>query len=225
MIIDIVTVLVVLSAAWIGFQKGLLQPLLTEVFALGTLLLILRNRSGFLSLTEVLFHANVILAVIMAVVLALVMGYLGSRAGAAIHKMPVIRGVDGFLGVWLQALIGLAFCYLLISGIIAMGQAFNPIKTPTVSAAQLQSIERALESNPFTASIVDVDELRAFQARAAQAGVRIGDVPGVGQMQSLYRDLLLPQLTGSRLAPFVMSVGSHIPWLGHFGPKDLPGRS
>src|SRR5262245_31339943 len=133
-----------------GFQRGLLQPLLAEVLALGTLLLILHHRAGFLGLTETLFHANVVLAFLMAIVLALVMAYVGARLGGAIHKMPVVRGVDGFLGIWLQVLLGIAFCYVLISGIIVMDVAFTPITTPTVNAAQLAGLEGQLDSNPFT---------------------------------------------------------------------------
>jgi hypothetical protein len=223
-IIDLLIVLVVIGTAWIGFQKGLLQPLLAEVLALGTLLLILHNRAGFLGLTQALFHANVVLAFFMAVVFAAVMGYLGARLGGAIHKMPVVRGVDGFLGLWLQTLLGIGFCYLLISGIIVMDVAFTPITTPTVNAAQLAGLERQLESNPFTSSAVDTHDLRSFDAAAARGGVRVSDLPGIGPLQGIYRDLLLPQLSGSHLAPFIMSVGRHIPGLGRYGPRDLPRR-
>lgn len=208
-----------------GFQRGLLQPLLAEVLALGTLLLILHHRAGFLGLTETLFHANVVLAFLMAIVLALVMGYVGARLGGAIHKMPVVRGVDGFLGIWLQVLLGIAFCYVLISGIIVMDVAFSPITTPTVNAAQLAGLEGQLDSNPFTSSAVDTRELQAFEATAGRpGGVRVSDLPGIGQLQGIYNDVLLPQLRGSHLAPFIMSVGRHIPGLGRYGPRDLPKR-
>jgi hypothetical protein len=224
-IIDLLIVLVVIGAAWVGFQKGLVQPLLAEILALGTLLLILHNRAGFLGLTEALFHANVVLAAVMAIVLAAVMGYVGARLGGAIHKMPVVRGVDGFLGLWLQTLLGIAFCYVVISGIIVMNVAFTPITTPNVNAAQLAALERQLESNPFTSSAVDAHDLRSFNGPATrQGGVLVSDLPGIGPLQGIYRDVLLPQLTGSHLAPFVMSVGRHIPGLGRYGPKDLPRR-
>ncbi len=225
MLIDILIVLVVIGAAWLGFQKGLVQPLLAEILALGTLLVILHNRAGFLALTEALFHANAVLAFFMAIVIAVVMGYVGARVGGAIRKMPVVQGVDGFVGFWLQTLLAISFCYVLISGIIVMDVAFTPITTPTVNASQLASLERQLGSNAFTSSAVDGHDLRGFDGRAARpGGVRVSDLPGIGQLQGLYRDLLQPQLAGSRLAPAVMSVGRHIPGLGKYGPKDLPRR-
>jgi hypothetical protein len=223
-IIDILILLVVIGAAWIGFQKGLVQPLLAESFALGTLLLIVGHRDGFSAAAQALFHANVILAIFMAVVVAVGMGYLGARLGGAIHKMPAVRGVDGFVGVWMQTLLAVAFCYVLISGIIVMDKAFTPIGTPTVNATQLSGIERQLASNPLTATVIDIRQLRSFDARAARpGGVRVTDLPGLSQLQSVY-DFLQPQLAGSRLAPAIMSVGGHLPGLGQFGPKDIPKR-
>lgn len=225
MVIDILILLVVVGAAWIGFQKGLIQPLLTELFGLGALLLIVGHRDGFLAATQALFHANAVLAIIMAVVLAVGMGYLGARLGGAVHKMPAVCGVDGFLGIWVQTLLAVGFCYLLISGLIVMDRAFTPLSTPSVNATQLGGLERLLASNPFTASVVDIGQLRAFEGRAAKpGGVRVADLPGVGQLQGIYRDFLQSQLAGSRLAPAVMSVGRHLPGLGQFGPRDVPRR-
>jgi hypothetical protein len=224
-IIDVLIVLVVIGTAWVGFQRGLVQPLLAELLALGTILVILHNRSAFAAVTQALFHANGILAVLVAVVLAGAMGYLGARLGGAIHRMPVVRGVDGFLGVWLQVLFGIAICYTLIAGVIVMDRAFAPLKTPTVNAAQLQALERQLASNAFTSSIVDGQDLHSFDGRAARpGGVRVADLPGIGQLQGLHSGLFLPQVTGSRLAPAVMNVGRRIPGLGSFGSGDLPGK-
>lgn len=224
MIIDILIVLVVAGAAWLGFQKGLVQPLLAEVLALGTLLVLLHNRAGFLGLTEALFHANAVLAFFMAIVIAVVMGYVGGRVGGAIHKMPVVQGVDGFFGLGLQTLLAVAFCYVLISGIIVMDVAFTSIPNPTVNASQLATLERQLQSNTFTSSAVDPHDLGSFDGRAAKpGGVRVSELPGIGFLQSL-QGLLQPQLAGSHLAPAIMSVGRHIPGLGEYGPRDLPRK-
>lgn len=224
MIFDILIVLVVVGAAWLGFQKGLIQPLLAEILGLGTLLVILHNRAGFLALTETMFHANAVLAFFMAIVIAVVMAYVGARLGGAIRKMPVVQGVDGFLGLGLQTLLAIAFCYVLISGMVVMDVAFTPLTAPTINAVQLAALERTLGSNTFTASAVDDGELASFAGRAARGGVRVSDLPGIGPLQGIYTDLLRPQLAGSHLAPTVMSLGRHMPGLGKYGPRDLPRR-
>jgi hypothetical protein len=225
-IIDVLIVVVVLGTAWVGFQRGLVQPLLAELFGLGTLLIILHNRDAFASFTGALFHAGGFLAVVVAIVLVGLMGYLGARLGGAIHRMPVVRGLDGFLGVFLQALFGIAICYVLISGIIISNRALVALTTPSVNAAQLAAIERQLGGNAFTSTVVDGNEQKSIDVLAAKpGGVKLADLPGISQLQTTTRDLLAPQLAGSHLAPFVMNVGRHIPGLGPFGPKDLPKRT
>jgi len=225
-IIDVLIVLVVVGAAWVGFQRGLVQPLLAELFALTTLLIILHNRSAFVATTDALFHLGAVLAVVVALILAGLVGYLGARLGGSIHRMPVVRGVDGFLGVWLQALFGIAICYLLISGIIVTNRAFASLSAATVNATQLLAVERQLSGNPFTSTVLDGHDAQTANARAARpGGVQLADVPGLGALQTVTRDILYPQLSGSHLAPFVMNVGHRIPGLGVFTSRDLPRRS
>jgi hypothetical protein len=224
-IIDFLIVIVVGGAAWLGFQRGLVQPLLAELFALGALLLILHNRATFAAGAEAILHVSGLLAAVVALAFSLMMGYLGGRLGGLIRRMPVVTGVDGFVGVWLQALFGIAICYLVISGIIVLDRTFTPITTPNVSAVQLAAIEGQLAGNPFTSGAVDDHELQPFDARASRpGGVALADVPGISGLQGAERDLLRPQLVGSHLSHSVMSVGRHIPGLGPYGPQDLPKR-
>lgn len=226
MIIDIVIALVILGAAVLGYHKGFVQPLLAELFALGTLLLILRNRDGFATAAQALFHANAALAVIMGVVLAVLAGYLGARLGGAIHRMPAVRGVDGFLGIWMQAVVAIAFLYLLVSAVIVMGQAFTPVvNASTATPGQVRTIGRLLASNPITASMVGGHDLeRLDRLGGAASAVKTADLPLLPQVQGIYADVLQPQLSGSRLAPWVLRVGQHLPGLGSLGPADIPGR-
>jgi hypothetical protein len=225
LIIDVLILLVVVGTAWVGFQRGLVQPLLAELFALITLLVILHNRSAFVAATDALFHLGAFLAVLVALVFAGLLGYFGARIGGSIHRMPVVRGVDGFLGVWVQALFGIAICYLLISGIIITDRAFTPVTTQNVNTAQLTTLERQLSSNPFTSTVLDSRDVQIFNALAAKpGGVQLASVPGLGTLQSVGRDILEPQLAGSHLAPFVMTVGHRIPGLGSFTSRDLPRR-
>ena len=60
------------------------------------------------------------------------------------------------------------------------------------------------------------------RAQASKGAVKLSDLPAIGQFQAVYGDFLGPQLAGSRLAPFVVNVGRHIPGLGSFSRKDLP---
>jgi hypothetical protein len=225
-LIDVLILVVVAGAAWIGFRNGMIQPLLAEVFGLGTVFfLLLAHRDGWFAFVQALFHGNAVLAIFLALVLAIGFGYLGARVGGAIRRMPVVQGADGFVGLFLQTLIGVGFCYVLISGLIAMDKAFTP-STTTVDAVQLQGMEQRLRTNPFTASAVNSTALEPFLAQASKpAGVRVADLPGIGALEGMYSGFLRPQLAGSHLAPAVMAIGRRLPGVGHtYTSRDLPRR-
>src|ERR687887_1338683 len=103
MIIDILVALMVLAAAFVGFQKGFIQPLLAEILFVGSLLVLLNNRDAYLAFMKDVIHANALIAVLAALIIATVFSYAGIRVGGIIHRMPSVRGWDGFLGVFVQA--------------------------------------------------------------------------------------------------------------------------
>jgi hypothetical protein len=215
---------VLLVALVIGFQRGVIQPLLVEVFFLGALLLVLRNRQAFTAAVEKDLHANAIFVVFLALLVAVVAGYVGGVLGAAIHRMPVVRGVDGFLGVFAHVAVAAVAAYVLLSALVTMDKAFTPVlQVTSLNAAQVRGLETALHSNALASAFVDSRELERLQSEAASpGGARIATVSQLDQLARSYEDFVRPQLEGSRLARVILGFGSHLPFLGHVGPADLP---
>lgn len=226
MIIDILIVLAVLVAAFVGFQRGFIQPLLAEVLAIGTLLFLLDNRDGYVGFLHAVFHANAAVAVVLALVIAGALGYAGWRLGRVIHRMPAVRGWDGFLGIFGQVLVAVLFVYGLISAMLAIGQAMTlSAKTGTLTVAQARAVQKYLEANSLTAPLGNGPEFKLLLEQAAHpGGARLTGAGQLNALETTYQDLLLPQLRGSRLAPMVMRIGDHVPVAGHFGPRDLPRK-
>ncbi len=220
MLIDILVGLIVLGGAWLGFKHGFIQPLLAEVFSLGSLAVLLHIRDGFAGLMQALFHANGFLTVLMGLIIVGVMGFLGARAGDSIRKMPAVLGVDGFLGIWLQAVAGVLFAYLLISGMVLVGRA---VPATSLNAAQVRTAEAVLAENPFTAGILGSADQAGLAAQARRTPIAASDIPVLGGLRGLYDQVLAPQLASSHLASKVMGFGQHVPGFGHLGPQDLPG--
>jgi hypothetical protein len=225
-IFDILIVLAVLGAAFVGFQRGFIQPLLAEVLALGSLLILLDNRDGYLAFVSGVLRGNAAVAVVLALVIAGLLGYAGWRAGRLIHRMPSVRGWDGFLGVFVQALVAVLFLYALFSAMLVVGRAGSPsAKTGTLTAAQARLVQQQLDSNRLTAPLGQSPEFRALLRQAAKpGGARVTQAAQLNEVETTYQDLLSPQLAGSRLAPVVMGIGDHVPGYGHFGARDLPER-
>jgi hypothetical protein len=225
-IIDILIVLIVFGAGFVGFQKGFIQPLLAEILFVGTLLVLLDNHDGYGTFMSTVFHANALLAVFVALIIAVVLGYAGVRLGGTIHRMPSVRGWDGFVGVFVQVLVAILFVYWLFSAMIVLDTLVAPSANNTaLTLARARSLQKELESNSLTSPLADGQDFRGLLDKASKpGGGHITDATQLNQVVTLYQDLFRPQLESSRLAPWVMRIGGHIPGVGHFGSKDLPKR-
>ena len=89
------------------------------------------------------------------------------------------------------------------------------IPLTTHGAASAASLGPMLEKRQVAA---------VFTSPASRA-VKTAELPLLPQVQGMYNDVLQPQLIGSRLAPWVMRIGQHLPGLGGFGPQDIPVKA
>ncbi|MFI4972548.1 MAG: CvpA family protein, partial [Hyphomicrobiales bacterium] len=114
-IIDAIVVLVLIVALVIGYQRGVIQPLMAEIFFFGTLLAVFRFHDQYTNEMQKLLHLNAVLSVFVALIMAVVLGAIGGAIGGAFHRMEAIRGVDGLLGVFVHGLVALVVIYLVVS--------------------------------------------------------------------------------------------------------------
>ena len=225
MILDIFIAVVFLAAVVIGFQRGLIAPFLTEVGFFGTLIVILRNRNGWASWIEHLTHTDTpVLPVVGAVLLAIIVGYVGGFIGARIHRMPVIRGVDGFVGVFLHTLLAVVFLYLVVTAMVVAHNAFTPLESAAkLTLAQVDRLRQELDMNPITGALGDSQSIKDLKTQAkAPTGATLSSAPQLKAAELVYDDFLDPQLRSSRLAVWVLRIGVRVPVVGHIGPNDLP---
>jgi uncharacterized membrane protein required for colicin V production len=225
-ILDGVIVIVLLIALFIGYQKGIIQPLMTYLFFFGALFLIYRDRGQYLAGVEKYLHANVVLAIFLALIIAVLAGYGGSVVGKALHRMPIARGVDGFLGIFLNVFIAIAVIYFFLSGMIVFDKTFTPaVSSAKLTQAQVTKLTSQIESNPLTAALVDPKDLQKLKdATKKGQSTTLSTVTQLDNLSTFFGDFVRPQLRGSRIAPYVMRIGQKIPILGHFGPGDLPKK-
>ncbi len=224
MFIDIAIAIALLVAIYVGYQRGVVQPLLVEIFFLGALLIIIRDRHAYQTAMEKYLHTNAVLDVFLALIVAVVAGFVGGQLGAMIHRMPVVRGIDGFLGIFVHAGFVVLISYVLLSALVAFDKAFGPtVSAATLTLQQVQTLQNNIEGNPLSAFFVDEKDLAKLKQEATQpGGARLETVSQLSQLQNFYEQFLQPQLASSRAAPVIMSIGQKIPVIGHAGPKDLP---
>jgi uncharacterized membrane protein required for colicin V production len=223
MIIDIVVVLVLVVALFVGYQKGVIQPLMAEIFFFGTLLLVFRFHDQYTTEMQKLLHLNAVLSVFVAIILALVMGFIGGAIGGAFHRIESIRGIDGLLGIFVHVAVTLVVVYLAISALVVLDNAFEPtLRTASLTLAQVNKLEDWIQSNPITAAMVSKQDMQALKnAAGGSSGARLDSVQGIHQLQQIYTSFLSPQLHGSRSVPIILGIGSHLPVIGRVAPTDL----
>jgi uncharacterized membrane protein required for colicin V production len=222
-IIDILVVLILVIALITGYQRGVIQPLMAEIFFFGTLLVVFRFHDQYTTEMQKLLHLTPVLAVFVALIIAVVLGAVGGAIGGAFHRMEAIRGVDGLLGVFVHAVVTLIVVYLAISALVTLDNAFEPaLKTASLTLTQVNQLETQILSNPITAAMVSKSDLNALKAAAAKNNAaHLDSVAGIHQLQQIYTDFIQPQLHGSRTAPIILGFGHRLPFIGHVGPSDL----
>ncbi len=222
-IIDIIVVLVLVIALITGYQRGVIQPLMAEIFFFGTLLVIFKFHDSYTTEMQKLLHLNAVLSVFVALIIAVVLGALGGAIGGAFHRMEAIKGVDGLLGIFVHGVVTLIVIYLVVSALVVLDNAFEPaLKTASLTLTQVNQLEGEILSNPITAAMVSKSDLQALKAAAQKTNAaHIDSVGGIHQLQQIYSDFLQPQLHSSHTVPFILGFGRHVPFIGHVGPSDL----
>jgi uncharacterized membrane protein required for colicin V production len=223
MIIDLIVVLVLIVALILGYQRGVIQPLMAEIFFFGTLLVIFRFHDSYTNEMQKVLHLNAVFSVFVALILAVVLGAIGGAIGGAFHRLEAIRGIDGLLGVFVHVAVTVVVIYLAISALVTLDNAFEPtLRTASLTLTQVNQLENWILSNPITSAMVSQQDLAALKTAANKSsGASIDSVQGIHQLQQIYVDFIQPQLHGSRSVPIILSVGHHIPLVGHVGPSDL----
>jgi hypothetical protein len=207
----------------VGYQRGVIQPLLAEIFFFGTLLAVFRFHDQYTTEMQKVLHLNAVLAVFVALIIAVIMGAVGGSIGGAFRRLESIRGIDGLLGIVVHGLVTLIIVYLAISALVTLDNAFEPaLKSASLTLTQVNALESEIVSNPITSAMVSKSDLQALKTAATKAsGAHLDSVAGIHQLQQIYTDFLQPQLHSSRTAPYILGFGQHLPVIGHVKPSDL----
>src|SRR3989442_14611925 len=195
---------------------------MAEIFFFGTLLVVFRFHEQYTNEMQKLLHLTPVLSVFVALIIGVGLGGVGGAIGGAFHRLEAIRGVDGLLGVFVHVLVSVVVIYLAVSALVTLDNAFEPaLRSANLTVAQVNQLENQILSNPITAAMVSKSDLQALKDAASKGTANINNVGGIHQLEQIYTGFLQPQLHGSRLVPFILGFGKHLPFIGHVGPDDL----
>lgn len=225
-LLDGAILVILLIALIVGYQRGIIQPLLTQVFFFGALFVLYREKANFLVSVQHYLHQGLAVAIFLALVIAVAAGYVGSVVGQVLHRMPIARGIDGFLGIFVNVAIWLIVIYYALSALIVFDRAFTPLVNQTaLNAQQVNQLSSTLQSNPVVNALVSPDDLKKLKQETANGKTAsLTTVTQLDNLRTFYDDFIHPQLVGSKLAPYIMKYGQKAPIIGKLGPNDLPKK-
>ncbi len=217
-LLDLVIAALVALAAWLGWSRGLIRPLLSQILVIGTLLLIY----GRGDLVGAVLPAGVPRPVASLVLLTLA-GSLAARLGftlsRAAYRLPFARRADRWLGVIANTAFALVGVYVLLVGLVGLDSIAAPLHgKATMAPTDVATVRKNVDANPPSTAVVDPSGLERLQEDALTAPVpieRLGDYePSLGA----YETKLRPQLLGSLLAPAFIQAGAGLPIVGRNVP-------
>lgn len=225
-ILDILIIVFVAAAVFIGYKFGTVQPVGAFLGFVLSGLIVAGHWRGYSRFLNQHIHSNGVVDALLLLLIAVIVGYAGWKLGGFIHRMPIVRGADGLLGVLVCGLISIWLLYGLISLMVALGMGFDSTLGQTsTTEAQAQAIQTWVQGNPVlrqAVSVSDVEQLKAAAKTPNNPNSAISNFNSLQQLQAIYRVFCGPQLKASHLAPIVMWIGQHTPIIGHAGPSDLP---
>ncbi|MEA2646834.1 MAG: hypothetical protein QOE92_1917 [Chloroflexota bacterium] len=218
-IADLVIVLVLLSAVYIGIARGLWGPLLTEgafVFSFFlTTRLVAPVAGSFIGsgpwLTTIL--------VLVFFFVAIVVRILARPLYYTLQRLPVTRRIDAPAGGVVHGLAGLVILYLLLGPLLDFDRYVYPLVAGGVATArQIEDYRQALEDRPYLKGVADEEQLKQAEAQAAPVPITSDNLRKVERLLDFYVKNIREPMLESRLAPAVNDIGAQLPVVGRARP-------
>ncbi|MHB8571472.1 MAG: CvpA family protein [Candidatus Dormibacteria bacterium] len=221
-LVDLGVVLVLVAALFLGWRRGLLQPLVAEVAFLLAGWYALGHSDLLAGLT-----GNRIPAPLAGLGFTLLAGFagglLGRQVAGLMRRLPGMALLDGSLGAALNLAVAGVLAYVLLGAACSFDNLLGPLRAAAaVTSTQVADLERALAGDPVAASLVDPATLATLRRQAAAEPIPLSQLGQADALLGFWESDVHPQLAQSRVLPVVLAVGERIPWLGHHVDPPRP---
>ena len=211
--LDIVVVVAVALGAFAGWKRGFIMPLLAVATSLVGLYALYAGPGRSVVPGG---PAGIGLGVIVVALIGSIVGRFASMLISLVHRVGVLQRADRVLGVPLGAATALIGVYVALVAVVSFDGLLAPFHgKPTIDQAAVAAMKTALAANPQYSMMIDPATLDAMAAQVATSAIPADQVAKFDQTLALYEDDVRPQLLGSILAPVILTLGEHAPFIGH----------
>jgi signal transduction histidine kinase len=216
---DLVIVMVLLSAIYIGIARGLWGPLLTEGAFIFGFIVDVKLVMPILGAVIPLGPVRTIVGVIVFFVIGIAIRFLAKPLYVILQRLPITRHVDAPAGAVVHGLVGFTLIYLLLGVILDFDRNVYPMVAAGVATAQqINDYQQAINDRPYLNGIVDEAQLKQAQAQAQAKPIPEDALRKAEKFLDFYVANIRAPLIDSRLAPIINRVGEKLPVVGQPRP-------
>ncbi|MDE3112533.1 MAG: hypothetical protein KGN00_06295 [Chloroflexota bacterium] len=210
--LDLVILAAVALGAFSGWRRGFIVPLVATGGTLLALYALYTQGASFIPSGTFGLGLGAGLAFIAGGIL----GRIGALVAVLVHRVGLLKRADQGLGVPLGGVLALVSVYFALVALVSFDDILAPFHgKPTVDAAAVAAVRAAVASDPQFAVMVDPKTLDEMAATAAKSAIPRDQVAKFSEALAFYESEVRPQLLGSILAPAILAVGEHVPFIGH----------
>ncbi|HEY6958248.1 MAG TPA: hypothetical protein VI814_05460 [Candidatus Limnocylindria bacterium] len=209
---DLVVVGAVALGAFAGWRRGFVTPLIAVAASLVGLYTLYAGPGQSLVPGGT---AGIGLGVIVVTILGGFVLRFASMLVGVVHRVSVLKAGDHVLGVPLGAATALVSVYVALVAVVSFDGLLAPFHgKPTIDEAAVAALKTALAANPQYGVMIDQGTLDAMAAQVTTSAIPADQVAKFDQTLALYEDDVRPALLHSALAPVILGVGEHVPFIG-----------
>ncbi len=211
--LDLAVVLAVALGAFAGWRRGFIMPLVAVATSILGLYFLYAGPGASVVPGGT---AGIGLGVMVVAILGSFVARIGAMLTRLVDRVGVLQRADHVLGVPLGAVTALVTVYIALVAVVGFDDLLAPFHgKPTIDQAAVAAMKTALASNPQYGVMIGQDTLDAMATQVATSAIPADQVAKFDESLAYYEKDVRPQLLTSALAPIILAVGEHVPFIGH----------
>jgi hypothetical protein len=209
--IDVAILIALAAGAFAGWRKGFIVPLVVQA---GALLSLAAVYAGPLQSSVPSGNASLGLGIGAIVLGSSILGAVGGLFIRLVYRFGVLKSMDKVAGVPLGLATAAITLYVALVGTIALDGWLGPLHGATIGPEQFAAVEKIAAVNPALATFADPSLLTSIAAAAQTAPIPADQLAKYDAALGFYETAIRPALLQSRIAPAMLALGEHLPFIG-----------
>jgi hypothetical protein len=215
---DLIILMVLLSAIYIGIARGLWGPLMTEGAFLAAFLIDIWIVMPVVS-RSVTAPFRTFIGILVFFALGTVLRFLLRPIYIMLQRLPITRRIHEPAGAVLHGFVAFVVMYLILGVILDFDRHVYPIVVSGVATAQaIDDLQQAVTDRPYLAGVVNQNVLKDLKNQALPKPISQDALRTAEHSLDNYITWVRDPLIASHLAPIINSVGGKLPFIGHQRP-------